>query len=51
MASLGLRPNFTSKLVHGLAFGTPKVYIGPYGKINRGLVNLSSKSDVKAGFV
>ena len=22
-----LRPNFTSKLVHGLAFGTPKFYV------------------------
>ena len=25
-----LRPDFTSKLVHGLAFGTPKFYIAPY---------------------
>ena len=29
-----LRLDFTSKLVHGLAFGTPKFYIAPYGKIN-----------------
>ena len=30
-----------SKIVHVLAFGTPKFYIAPYDKINRGLVNLS----------
>ena len=28
------RPDFTSKLVHGLAFGTPKFYTAPYDKIN-----------------
>ena len=44
-----LRPDFTSKLVHGLAFGTQKFYIAPYGKINNGLVNQSSKCDVKSG--
>ena len=44
----GLRPNFTSKLVHVLAFGTPKFYIAPYDKIKHELVNLSSNSDVKS---
>ena len=34
------RPDFTSKLVHGFAFGTPRFYLAPYGKINHGLVNL-----------
>ena len=29
-------------LVHRLAFGTPKFYIVPYGKIDHGLVNLGS---------
>ena len=29
-----LRPDLTSKLVHGLTFGTPKLYIMPYNKIN-----------------
>lgn len=46
------RPNFTSNLVRGLAFGTPIFYIAPYGKygkINYGLVNLSSNCDVKSG--
>ena len=43
-----LRPDFTSKLVHGLAFGTPKFYIAPYYKINRGVVNLSSNFNVKS---
>ena len=42
------RPDFASKLVHGLAFGTPKFYIAPYGKINHGLVNLSCNCDVKS---
>ena len=46
----GLRPDFTSKLVHGLAFGTSKFYVAPYGKINNGLVNKSSNCDVKSGF-
>ena len=32
--NLTLRPDFTSKLVHILAFGTPKFYIAPYDKIN-----------------
>ena len=38
-----------SKLVHELAFGTPKFYIAPYDKINHGLVNVSSNCDVKSG--
>ena len=46
---LSLRPDFTSKLEHGLAFGTPKFYIAPYDKISHGLVNLSSNYDVKSG--
>ena len=45
----GLRPVFKSNLVHGLAFGTPKIYIAPYDKINHGLVNLSNNCDVKSG--
>ena len=44
-----LRADFTSKLVHGLAFGTPKFYIATYGKLNHGLVNQSSNCDVKSG--
>ena len=44
-----LRPDFTSNIVHGLAFGTPKNYIAPYDKINHGLVNLSCNCDVKSG--
>ena len=44
-----LRPDFTSKLVHRLAFGTPKFYIAPYDKINHRLVNLSCNCDVKSG--
>ena len=44
-----LRPNFTSDSVHGLAFGTPKCYIAPYGEIKHGLVSLSSNYDVKSG--
>ena len=44
-----LRPDFTSKLVRELAFGTPKFYIAPYDKINHGLVNMSSNCDVKSG--
>ena len=36
----GLRLDFTSKLEHRLAFGTPKIYIAPYDKINHPLVNL-----------
>ena len=46
-----LRPDFTAKLEHGLAFGTPKVYIAPYDKINHVhvLVNLSCNCDVKSG--
>ena len=43
-----LRPDFTSNLVHRLAFGTPKFYIAPSGKINHKLVNLSSNCDVKS---
>ena len=42
-----LRPDFTSNLIHGLAFGKRNFYIEPYGKINHGLVNLSSYCDVK----
>ena len=44
-----LRPDFTSKLLHGLAFGKPKFYIAPYDKINHGIVNLSCNCDVKSG--
>ena len=47
--ALALRPDFTSKLVHVLAFGTPKFYIAPYDKIKHELVNLSSNCDVKSG--
>ena len=47
--NLILRPDCTSKLVHGLAFGTTKIYIAPYGKMNHGLVNLSYNYDVKSG--
>ena len=43
------RPDFTSKLVHVLAFGTPKFYIAPYDKIKHELINLSSNCDVKSG--
>ena len=46
--SLLLRPNFTSLLVHGLAFGKPKFYIAPYDKINHRLVNLSNNCYVKS---
>ena len=44
-----LRPDFTSKLVRELAFGTPKFYIALYDKINQRLVNMSSNCDVKSG--
>ena len=44
-----LRPDFTSKVVHILAFGTLKNYIAPYDKINYGLVNLSYNCDTKSG--
>ena len=43
------RPDFTSKLVHGLVFGIPKSDIAPYDKINHGLVNLSCNYVVKSG--
>ena len=34
-----LRTDFSSNLLHGFAFGTPKVYmIAPYGKINNLLI-------------
>ena len=33
-----LRPDFTSKLVHVLAFGTPKFYIEPYDKTKHELL-------------
>ena len=39
--------DFTSNLVHGLAFGTSKFYIGPHDKIDRELVNLIYNWDVK----
>ena len=45
---MALRPDFTSKLVHVLAFGTPKFYIAPYDKIKHKLVNLSSNCDMKS---
>ena len=48
-AKLSLRPDFTSKLEHGFAFGIPKFYIGPYNKINHGLVKLSYNCDMKSG--
>ena len=48
-AFVRFRPDFMSNLVGGLAFGISKFYIAPYGKINRGLVNLSNNSDVKFG--
>ena len=38
-----------SKIEHGLAFGTSKLYIAPYDKINHALVNLSCNCDVKSG--
>ena len=38
-----------SKLVHILAFGTPRFYIAPYDKIKHELVNLSCNWDVKSG--
>ena len=45
-----LRPDFKSNLVYGSAFGTPKVYMAPYGKINHRLVNHQSyNSDMKLG--
>ena len=46
---LGLNFLGPSKLVHVLAFGTPKFYIAPYDKIKHELVNLSSNCDVKSG--
>ena len=49
LISMFLRPDFTSKLEHVLAFGTPKFYIAPYDKIKHELVNLSSNCDVKSG--
>ena len=48
-AEMKVRPDFTSKLVHVLVFGTPKFYIAPYDKIKHELVNLSSNCDVKSG--
>ena len=47
---LSLRPDFTSKLEHELAFGTPKCITAPYDKINHALVNLSYNCDVKSSF-
>ena len=49
LKKMRLRLDFTSKLVHVLAFGTPKFYIAPYDKIKHELVNLSSNCDVKSG--
>ena len=46
-----LRPDFTSKLVHRLAYGTPKFYIISYDTINRKLVNLSCDCSVKLGLI
>ena len=37
LANCTLRPDFTSKLVHVLAFGIPKIYIAPYDKIQHEL--------------
>ena len=45
----GFRPDFTSKLVYILAFGTPKFYIAPNDKVKHELVKLSSNCDVKSG--
>ena len=42
----GLSHDFTSYLVHGLAFGTPKFYIASYDKINHELVILCCNCDV-----
>ena len=44
-----LRSDFTSKLVHVLAFGIPKFYIAPYDKIKHELINMSSNCDMKSG--
>ena len=44
-----LKSDFTSNLVYELAFGTPKFFIAPYGKINHRFVNLSCNCDVKLG--
>ena len=44
-----LRPDFMLKLVHGLAFGTHKFYIAPYGNINHRLINLRYNYDMKLG--
>ena len=44
-----LRTDFTSNFVHGLAFGTSKLYTAPYDKINHGFVNLFSNFDMKSG--
>ena len=40
---------FHWNLVHRLAFGTPKIYIAPFGKTKHELVDLSSNYDVKSG--
>ena len=44
-----LRPDFMLKLVHRLAFGTPKFYIAPYDEIHHGFVNSSCNCNVKLG--
>ena len=43
------KARFHVELSSGLAFGTPKFYIAPYGKINHELINLSPNCDVKSG--
>lgn len=43
------RPEFTSTLVRGLAFGTPRFNIALYGKIHHELVNPNYSCDVKFG--
>ena len=43
-----LSPNFMSKLVHRLAFGTPKFYIAPYDQLNHGLANLNCNCGLKS---
>lgn len=45
--ALALRTDFTSNLVHELAFGAPKFYILPYGK-TMDLLNFDVKSDLRA---
>ena len=44
-----LRPDFTSKFVHGLTFGTSKFCTAPHDKINHVPVSLSCNCGVKSG--